>query len=559
MSQAEWDVIQAEIATHHVGTRTQSAALLAWFLETVWRLDPEDVDDAICDGTGDKGIDGLVVDEDLREITLFQTKHRLAADHGQGDRDLRDLVGAAAYFERPESIDGLVNSRPNAELLRLLERNGVRAKVADGSHASRTILITNGVLDRQGSGYLAAMAGRTPALTVWDEHDLAAVAQRTQRPGFRPETVVLRPVGGLTETVLRAQTRLAIALVPATELAALPGIADLSLFGRNVRLGKGQTRVNRDIAKTIGDPEEHALFPAYHNGMTLLTRGLTITGGDLALNGVSVVNGCQSLLALYEHRNSLTRRLNVLVKIIVVEPETDLADKITRRTNNQNPVDIRDQRSTDATQRDLQTQVRASYGPGLGFAIRAGEQLGTTEVLDNQSAAQLLMAVYVEEPWNAVRKVRLFDQDYHRIFNRQVDAHRLFFLHELAKLVDACKHRLRPELQASFASARLTIAYLIMRVLRESTQGSELLAEPERWLPDRLPEVGDAVESIVEDVVESVNFYVLDRSAADATFDPKVVLKSLTGVQALERDVLSHARRQARRDAGFLFGVPPAR
>jgi hypothetical protein len=559
VSQAEWDLVEAEIATHHVGSRTQSAALLAWFLQTVWRLDPEEIDDAICDGSGDKGIDGLVVDEDLREITLFQSKHRLGADHGQGDRDLRDLVGAAAYFERPESIDGLVTSRPNAELLRLLERNGVRAKVADGSHVSRTVFVTNGVLDRAGSGYLAAVAGRVPSLDVWDEHELAAVARRTQRPGFRPERVVLRSVGRPTEAVLTAQTKLAIALVPATELTGLPGIADLSLFGRNVRLGVGPTRVNREIAATIGDPEEHPLFPAYHNGMTLLTGGLTIADNDVELDGVSVVNGCQSLLALYAHRNTLTPQLSVLVKIIQVGPETDLADTITYRTNNQNPVDIRDQRSTDAIQRDLQSQVRVSYGPRLGFAIRAGEQLGTTEVLDNQTAAQLLMAVYVEEPWNAVRKVRLFDLDYHRIYNRQVDAHRLFFIHELARLVDASKTRLRPELQASFASAKLAIAYLVTKVVRESAEGCELLEEPERWLPDKLAEVRAAIETIIMDVVESVNFYIEERSAGDPTFDPKVTLKSQIGVRALERDVLSHARRQARRDAGFLFGVVAAR
>jgi hypothetical protein len=559
VSQAEWDFIQAEIGAHHVGNRTQSAALLAWFLHTVWRLDPEDIDDAICDGPGDKGIDGLVVNEDLREITLFQSKHRLRADHGQGDRDLRDLVGAAACFERPEAVDALINSQPNAELLRLLQRNDIRTKVADGSHVSRTVFVTNGVLNHDGSGYVAAMAGRLPSLDVWDEHELAAVAQRTQRPGFRPETVVLRSVGTPTEAVLTAQTKLAIALVPATELTALPGIADLSLFGRNVRLAVGPTRVNRQIAATIGDPAEHPLFPAYHNGMTLLTSRLTITGNAMELNGVSVVNGCQSLLALHDRINTLTPQLSVLVKVVQVGPETDLADTITYRTNNQNPVDIRDQRSTDAIQRDLQALVRTSYGPLLGFAIRAGEQLGTAEVLDNQQAAQLLMAVYVEEPWNAVRKVRLFDQDYHRIFSRQVDAHVLFFIHELAKLVEASKPRLRSELQASFASARLALAYLAMRVLRESGEGNGLLGEPERWLPDRLAEVNAAVETIIEDVVESVNFYIQDRSAADATFDPKVILKSMTGVQALERDVISHARRQARRDPGFLFHVPAAR
>src|SRR5712692_3524604 len=114
MSRADFDLIEAEIAIHQIGSRTQSAALLAWFLHAVWRMEPEDVDDAICDGAGDKGIDALVVDDDLREITIVQSKHRDKPDAEQGDQDLRNLVGAAAYFESPEAVDGLIRSKPNA-------------------------------------------------------------------------------------------------------------------------------------------------------------------------------------------------------------------------------------------------------------------------------------------------------------------------------------------------------------------------------------------------------------------------------------------------------------
>ncbi len=97
-----------------------------------------------------------------------------------------------------------------------------------------------------------------------------------------------------------------------------------------------------------------------------------------------------------------------------------------------------------------------------------------------------------------------------------------------------------------------------MRVLRESEDGKGLLAEPERWLPDKLAEVRIALTAISGDVVDSVNFYVQGRETEDASFDPKVVLKSMAGVRALERDVLSYAR-QALRDAALLFDLPAAR
>jgi len=200
--------------------------------------------------------------------------------------------------------------------------------------------------------------------------------------------------------------------------------------------------------------------------MTLLTKGIAIEESTLVLDGVSVVNGCQSLLALHGNRASVTDRLRLLVKVVQVDPQSDLADQITYRTNNQNLVDIRDQRSTDAIQRDLQRQVADRQGPDFAYSIRAGERPTATDVLDNALAAQLLMAMYVGEPWNAVRKVRLFDEDYHRIFNHTLTAGRLRLVYEVAELLDLARSDLVPQLQASFASVRFTLAYLVTRAPR---------------------------------------------------------------------------------------------
>src|SRR5690242_12253157 len=108
MSQADYDLVQEEIQAHLIGDRTESAAQLAWFLEAAWRMDPTEIDDAICDRRRDKGIDAIDVDDELGEITIFQSKHRKKADADQGDVDLKALVGAAAYFQTPETVDGLL-------------------------------------------------------------------------------------------------------------------------------------------------------------------------------------------------------------------------------------------------------------------------------------------------------------------------------------------------------------------------------------------------------------------------------------------------------------------
>jgi hypothetical protein len=529
----------------------------------VWRLALEDVDDAICDGGGDKGLDALVVNDDLREIAVFQSKHRKSPSAGQGDRDLKNLRGAAAYFTTPEAIDGLLASSPNVELRNLILRQKIRDRIADGAHATRLVFVTNGTLDSAGSDYIDATREQEPELEVWDQPRLAPVAARTRAPELRSDKVTLAAVSPPTSAPLSGDMDLALALVPATELVVLPGIDDLSLFDRNVRLSEGRTRVNRELAATVRDAEEHAYFPAYHNGLTLLTHGLKVKDSELHLDGLTVVNGCQSLLTLYDNRASVTEDLRVLVKVVQVPEQSALTEKITYRSNNQNPVDIRDQRSTDVVQRDLQQQVSGTYGSEFAYAIREGEKLEATQILSNQEAAQLLMAIYLEEPWNAVRKVRLFDTDYRRIFNRDVDAPRLYLVRQVGDAVVSVRNRLRPDLAASFASVRFTLAYLLGKVLAETDEGRGLLEEPERWLPDRLPEVRAGLAGLIDEVVQSVNFYIneeeRERREQGDEFDPKVTFKSQSGVRGVENVVLRDSRRLAMRDPTYLFTVAAAR
>jgi hypothetical protein len=376
---------------------------------------------------------------------------------------------------------------------------------------------------------------------------------------MRPERVDLSVPDRPTSLELNGEVTIAVALVRASELANLPGIDDLTLFARNVRLGLGRTRVNRELDETLGDAEEHALFPAYHNGLTLLTRDIEVAEDRLSLDGVTVVNGCQSLIALRKRQADLAPEMYVLAKVVAVPDQSDLPDRITYRSNNQNSVDIRDQRSTDPIQRSLQDETRQLYGDTLGYQIREGEAVTGTSVIDNKTAAQFLMALYLREPWNAVRKVRLFDDEYHRIFNKDVDAPRLFLIHLVSEAIAAERDELRPDLQASYAAVRLTIAYLIGQVLRQSDLGKLLLDEPERWLPRQAAEVRDALQQIAADVINSMNFYVDGRLAElGDQFDVKTVFKSAAGVRPMEADVINATRRQARRDATYLFSIEPA-
>jgi hypothetical protein len=252
--------------------------------------------------------------------------------------------------------------------------------------------------------------------------------------------------------------------------------------------------------------------------------------------------------------------------VVELGDDPTLADTITYRSNNQNPVNIRDQRANDAIQRDLQQQVTATYASELFYSIRRGEPAPDgVPVFDNQLAAQLITAIWLREPWNAVRKLRLFDEEYRRIFARGIDAHRLLLAYRLSEMIEAQRDRLRGDVSASFAAARFTIAHLVAEVCRLNDAGQKLLERPGRWLPERETEVNEGLRIFVEHVIDELNVYVESREEErqeDPTrpvFDPKVAFKSAATIRDVTRHVLSMTRHAIKRYDDFLFAVDAVR
>ena len=463
----------------------------------------------------------------------------------------------------------MLAASPNRELELLVKRLNLRALLADeeASWSVSFVFVTNAELDAAGISYLTTTRDELPPLSVWDRAQLVPIARRTERPGLLDLDFILPANSEVLVEPLDDDVQMAVALVAANELVRLPGIDDLTLFALNVRLGLGRTKINRELASTINEEtSNHGLFPAYHNGITILTNELKVDEDGLQLKGVTVVNGCQSLLALHANRGSLTPDLNLLVKAVQLNDSTTLADTITYRSNNQNAVNIRDQRANDPIQRDLQRQVTEHYGSELFFAIRRGEQSpGDVEVLENQDAAQLIMAIWLKEPWAAVRKLKLFDEEYRRIFGRGIDAHKLLLAHRLSQMVNERRGDLRASLSTSFASVRSTIVYLTAAVAHENDLGTALFDDPGRWLPDEEDKVLAKLGELMDHVVTELNNYAQAREEAQeadpnaSVFDAKIAFKSQASIRLIEQPTMSLTRALARRIDDFLFDVAPVR
>lgn len=294
--------------SHH---RSRSASFLIWYFENYYRLDTQAAVDSVCDFRGDKGVDGIFVNDNDRTITIFQATIIESPNKAIGDKTLRTFDGTVNQFRDAETIGKLLDSKPSLQLAKLIERLELAAKIE--TYTLQGTFLCNVDQDVNVDGVLAtspylSFVGETVLRTSYISHE-------RDTPVHTPASfdIVGREV---TEYMGDTESKVIIAPVRATELVKLDGIANQSLYKYNVRGPLTHSPVNRQIRDTIRNPAQHKYFPLFHNGITIIAKGVEDDEVTISIEDYFVVNGCQSLTALYDNQKFLTEDLRILTKFI---------------------------------------------------------------------------------------------------------------------------------------------------------------------------------------------------------------------------------------------------
>ena len=266
--------------------RSESASFLIWYLENYYRLDSLGAVDSVCDQSGDKGVDGIYVNDGENTIDIFQSRLSQRKDRTIGDSALREFAGTLKQFESQESIGNLIEGGGQAEVVRLVKRLDLINKV--NTHEVRGFFISNVEIDGNGTNYLKSnlvitFIGKSGLLGSYISDERVLQVSATAEfdvSGFNS-----------SEYIVDKATRALIVPIRARELVKLQGIADQSLFAFNVRGPLGRTQVNKDIEASIKDPSKHKLFPLFHNGITIICGKITETTDKIIIEKYFVVNG----------------------------------------------------------------------------------------------------------------------------------------------------------------------------------------------------------------------------------------------------------------------------
>ena len=556
----DFNELERFVSMFYVPGRTKSAALLLWFLDAVYRLDEVEAQDAVCDSQGDAGFDAIVVDDVHQEIVVFQSKRRERLPATLGDVDIKTFIGSLSQIATPESVISLTKTTRNDELRALLTDLDLAGKVKAG-YRHRSIFVTNVAANEDAKAYMEQTARDGHVLDVWDAKRLSPVLKQLRRDWFVTEESRLKvnPARLFTVGLSKSAPDLVYAAIRAKALVALPGIDDSRIFAQNVRLGLDSTRVNDDIVATIRTKSEHGSFLTFHNGLTIVAKTINVRGSTARIKDFSVCNGCQSLLAFYNNRRLLSDDLEVLVRIVKVGNDRRLPETIAYRTNNQNPISLRDLASNDVTQVRIQNEFDQLFGNKCRYAIKRGEEEAIPE-LPNELAGRVLLALYVREPWSTHQKYRIFGDLDSKIFNYHIGASHIRLAHLLYEVIALRLSMIENQRLARYGLTHFLVLFFLGELMRLSPSGRRLFENPLEVLStnSRVNPKEEVViaqsRALLEWLITELNYTV--RELGGDSYDYKREFKSPKAVITIRDTLLKAFEKDKFRNRATEFTLP---
>jgi hypothetical protein len=535
--------ILEEIKFYLVDGRRESAAFLMWYLENYYRLDKQEAIDSVCDNAGDKGVDGIYVNESLGTIDIFQARMYHSESKTVGDTGLKEFYGTLSQFDSKEKVENLVKEAGKAEVASLIRRLDLVEKIE--AYTVRGIFVSISELSSDGQSYLDKVdkiefIGKT---ILDSEYISSSKETKVQAEGkFNIEGTEI------TTYYVNSNTKTFIAPVKAKELVELEGIDDQSIFDYNVRGPLGNTKINRGIVKSVKDKALHRMFPLFHNGITIVASEVEKTEDRIILKNFYVVNGCQSLTSLYRNQSFLTDDLKILTKIIQVPINSSLSAKITEYSNSQNGVKPRDFKSYNPIQVRIQNEIKSRYNEQYFYEVRRGESnSGSGEVISNELSGINLMSFDLKEPWNTHRKYQVFEDAYNKLFARpEVTAEKIIFLHLLSQVIDRKLLDINDKKIARYTLTKYVIMFVVRNILESDDLGISLIQNPSPFVsnPELIRNLRSVLSIILDDIIIDFNAEVDDLGE---DFDYKSKLRDESWVRTLNRSIATSYQKQLQR------------
>jgi len=398
-------------------------AFTYWFIETSFGFEKPRILNSICDGTHDKGIDAILIDDIEKKITVIQSKFEHQGEDVQiKDSEVKLLAAVKNYFRSRKALGAAVH-RSNQVVTRLVTE--AFEAIHNKNYSLELIFVTT----HKNAPHLDELIYETlgfkrEEFSIFHYGRIMELFTEKMRDFTPPLGPYHLPYKDADKTLIRTtDPKSWVLTVPIEEIRNMVNKFKDDLFRKNVRNFLGSNRCNKGIQQTLHDVP--ASFWYYNNGITILCDEATLNVENkyIRLVNPQIINGCQTVRSIERFHGDVSGDL--LVRVIESK-DHNFVSAITLYQNTANPVKKRDLKSNDPIQVRLRRELKLR---GWYYEIKRGEEYKKMAkkypaikqqyayVVNNEHIAKALAAVKLG-PATAVAKGSedFFDDYYNALF-----------------------------------------------------------------------------------------------------------------------------------------------
>lgn len=423
---------------------------IIYFLMQKFRLSLNEALFCVTDGSNDKGIDAVYIDDSLGEVHIIQSEYLQNLDKiALGENKIRLTFSSIFDIMSGKITKSDVNNFLSAKIQNIIDLASDR----EGAIKINIYFITNTQFPTQkldNAEYREAISPDRNYDISW--YDLSNI-HRLETESRQIFTTNIK-VKSDEYTWLNIQNiQGVVATITSTELIKIHELGGLdNVFESNIRNYLGSKPINKKIRETAINQLESKYFWFLNNGISLICDECIISDNipgqkNIKIVNPQIINGGQTtktLVALkneIENRNEiknslfsesesesvsdLFRDIKLLIRIYQTK-DKDLIKKITIGTNTQNAISKQDLEANNNFSQTVQSYFEELY---FGLEIKkneynTGTKLSLKEKLqyiaNQDEVLQFYVSIYKERPHNAyISKTKVFEDYFKLIFSEE--------------------------------------------------------------------------------------------------------------------------------------------
>lgn len=374
MSSADYEDMQLQVK--EIGdfypALSDDALFVLWFLRAYIADELDDAAKALTGGSGDKGVDAVLIDDRARSSYIVQGKYRQKLlGSAEGRPEVMSFAELANYiYGDTANFKSLTKGMDQFARDRLAE---ARERALKRDYRTNLALVTLGTcsedLSKEAQRRVRAISPKANIEILDGNRVMSLLSDYLGgvAPPVRSLNLPMEHGGALYRFDSDSGIESWVFSMSGEDVASLFDQARDRIFARNIRGFLGDTAINEHMKSTLADEPQQ--FWYYNNGVTIVCDEAQKTqeAGQELLNvsNPQIINGQQTTRSLHAAIKDAPKA-DVLVKVIKIPRQAQdakhsyemLVARIVEATNYQNPIKPADLRANDPQQITIERELR---------------------------------------------------------------------------------------------------------------------------------------------------------------------------------------------------------